>query len=85
MDSFLIPWNDGNGNIVISNNGGEVLISSDTVNKGIERQQTLTFKTTKGNAQSTLVVTQNGRNLILTETGTKLLLENDNFIALETE
>ena len=66
MDSILIPWLDGNGNIVISgDSGGDVLISSDTINEGVERSQVLTFRTTTGNATATLKVTQKGRSVFL--------------------
>ena len=47
-----IPWNDGNGNIVLTYTGqgsGTVTVTSSTDNLGIERSQTLTFKTTGAN------------------------------------
>lgn len=46
-----IPWITGNGNIVIdfSGQGNDAIsISSDTENSGSDRQQDITFKTTKG-------------------------------------
>lgn len=47
-----IPWNDGNGNIVLTFTGqgnGTVTVESNTDNRGIERQQVLTFRTTGNN------------------------------------
>lgn len=76
MDSFLIPWNDGNGNIVISNNGGEVLISSDIVNENIERTQIITFKTINGSASATLTVIQKGNRVILRDSSGSILKDN---------
>lgn len=58
MDSILIPWNDGNGNIVINKTSvGEILISSDTMCK-IRRNQYLTFRTTVGDKTTKLSITQ---------------------------
>lgn len=73
MDSILIPWNDGNGNIVISNNGGEVLISSDVINENIERTQVLTFQTTNRAVSATLTVTQKGNKVILRDSNILIL------------
>ncbi len=49
-----IPWNDGNGNIVISsieNQSNTFKISSSVANESIDREQEITFQTTntKGN------------------------------------
>lgn len=65
MDSILISWNDGNGNIVISGDGGDIKISSDTINNGVERQQVLTFRTDVGDVTVTLTVTQKGNRVAL--------------------
>lgn len=65
MDSILIPWNDGNGNIVVSGDGGDIKISSDTINNGVERQQVLTFRTDVGDVTVTLTVTQKGNRVAL--------------------
>ncbi|MDY3266233.1 MAG: hypothetical protein SOX26_01625 [Phocaeicola sp.] len=84
MDSFLVPWNDGNGNIVISNNGEEILISSDVVNDGIDRSQTLTFRTTVGNKTATLQVTQKGNRVILRDNAGFILRDvNQNILTSE--
>ena len=65
MDSILISWNDGNGNIVVSGDGGDIKISSDTINNGVERQQVLTFRTDVGDVTVTLTVTQKGNRVAL--------------------
>lgn len=84
MDSVLVPWNDGNGNIVISNNGEEILISSDVVNDGIDRSQTLTFRTTVGNKTATLLVTQKGNRVILRDNAGFILRDlNQNILTSE--
>lgn len=54
-----IPWNDGNGNIVLTFTGhgnGTVTVESDTDNRGIERQQVLTLRTTGSNPVSVQVL-----------------------------
>ena len=46
-----IKWNEGDGNITATYEGsgnGAVMISSD-VNEGVDREQSLTVETTKGN------------------------------------
>lgn len=78
MDSILVPWNDGNGNIVISNNGGEILISSDSINNGDDRSQTLTFCTTIGNKIATLTVAQKGDDRTI-------LRDSNGFILRDTD
>lgn len=61
MAQISIPWNDGNGNIILTytgQGGGTVTVESDTDNLGIERRQVLTLRTTGPNpvtAQVTVV------------------------------
>lgn len=43
-----IPWTEGGGHIVADLSVGKVALSSDTVNEGVEREQVVTFRTTKG-------------------------------------
>lgn len=76
MDSILIPWNDGNGNIVISNNGGEVLISSDVINNSVERMQVLTFRTTDGTVSTNLTIIQKGKRVILRSSNGSILKDS---------
>jgi len=57
-----IPWNDGNGNIVLTYTGegnATVTVETDTDNLGEDRSQVLTFKTTGANpATVEVTVTQ---------------------------
>lgn len=64
MDSIVIPWQTGGGNITVSESGGEIIISSDS-NAGVERSQTLTFRTLAGDATATLIVVQKGGRVVL--------------------
>ena len=52
MASMSIPWNDGNGNIVLTYQQGQgndtVIVTSDTNNVGYDRQQQITFVVTDG-------------------------------------
>ena len=75
MDSILIPWNDGNGNIPVSEVNGEILISSDT-NSSVEREQTLTFRTLVGDKTALLLVKQNGERVVLRDVNGLTLRDN---------
>lgn len=75
MDSILIPWNDGNGNITVSEVNGEILISSDT-NSSVEREQTLTFRTLVGDKTALLLVKQNGERVVLRDVNGLTLRDN---------
>ena len=51
METVLIPWNDGNGNIVVVFTGMEdddFSVSSDTTNDNIDRKKQIKVRTTKG-------------------------------------
>lgn len=60
--TITIPWNDGNGNIVLTYTAGQgnqtVTVTSDTDNLGLERQQTITLKTTGGNTSAQVTIVQ---------------------------
>ena len=59
--TITIPWNDGPGNIVLTYTGqgnDTVVVTSDTDNLGLERQQTITLKTTGGNASVQVTIVQ---------------------------
>lgn len=43
-----IPWTEGGGHIIADLSVGKVTLSSDTLNEGVEREQVVTFRTTKG-------------------------------------
>lgn len=57
--SISIPWNDGNGNIVLTYNSGQgddtVTVRSDTDNLGQDRQQTISFVVQDGAIRHTIV------------------------------
>ena len=58
MASMSIPWNDGNGNIVLTYTGqgnNTVVVTSDTDNLGYDRQQQITFVVTDGAIRHTIV------------------------------
>ena len=62
MASISIPWNDGPGNIVLTYSSGQgndtVVVTSDTDNLGIERQQTITLKTSDGKVSAHVTIVQ---------------------------
>lgn len=85
-----IKWNEGDGYITATYEGsgsGSASISSD-VNEGIDREQSITIETTKGNnpKYESVVVTQVGRrevflpsdgDFILADGGTLNTLKNE--------
>ena len=77
MDSIIIPWSIGSGNIIISERDGHLLISSD-VNDDIEREQVLTFQTVKGNAKASLLVRQKGSLVVLKDVNGEVLYDINN-------
>ena len=65
MASISIPWHDGPGNIVLTYTGqgnDTVIVTSDTDNKGYDRQQTISFYVTDGAIRHT-IVSSNGKRL----------------------
>lgn len=76
MDSFLIPWTTGKGNIIVTNDGGDVLISSDTTNDGVERSQIIIFRTTVGSVTKEFIVIQKGNRVILRDNSGAILRDN---------
>lgn len=76
MDSFLIPWTTGKGNIIVTNNGGDVLISSDTTNDGVQRSQIIIFRTIVGSVTKELIVIQKGNRVILRDNSGAILRDN---------
>ncbi len=73
MATLTIPWQDGNGNVILTYDGqgdGTVTVRSDTDNIGDTRQMILTLKTTGANP-ATVQVT------IIQPTGKQILLDVD--------
>ena len=61
MATIRIPWNDGPGNIVLTYTGQgnqTVVVTSDTDNLGVERQQTITLKTSDGKVSAHVTIVQ---------------------------
>ena len=55
-----IPWKEGEGNITVTPS----TVGSDTPNEGIDRERTITYRTTKGTPISvTRTVRQEGKRL----------------------
>lgn len=65
MSQISIPWRTGTGNIVLTLTGqgnDTVVVTSDTDNKGYDRQQTISFYVTDGAIRHT-IVSSNGKRL----------------------
>ena len=62
MSAISIPWADGSGHIVVTTEGGTTTVASDVANESVDRSQTITFTTTKGEPVCTAarVVHQSG-------------------------
>ena len=84
MATLTIPWNDGNGDIILTYTGqgdGTVTVQSDTDNLGADREQVITLKTADGTRavqvtiqQATGMLTLRDVNLlVLRDSGEKIL------------
>lgn len=85
-----IKWNKGDGYITATYEGsgsGSASISSD-VNEGIDREQSITIETTKGNNQKSelVIVTQIGkREVFALSDGDFILADGETFNVLKNE
>lgn len=73
MAIITIPWEDGNGNVILTYDGlgdGTVTVRSDTDNLGDTRQMVITLKTTGANPATAHVT-------IIQPTGKQILLDVD--------
>ena len=80
MATLTIPWNDGNGNIILTYTGqgdGTVTVRSDTDNLGADRQQVITLRTVDGGAQAQVTVIQPTGMQILLDTDGKMLRDSN--------
>lgn len=51
--SMQIPWKEGEGNIVITpGSNGTASVSSDVANEGLDREQTVVFRTTNSGVRT---------------------------------
>ncbi len=56
--SMQIPWKEGKGNIVITpGSNGTASVSSDVANEGLDREQTVVFRTTNSGVQASVSTT----------------------------
>lgn len=86
MERVLIPWKEGDGNIVIEEVGGEIKLSSDTVNDSVDREQEVRYYTTntQGNtAEAKQIVKQLGKRVTLRDSG-QIVLRDKNGLILTT-
>lgn len=73
MATLTIPWNDGNGDIILTYTGqgdGVVIVRSSTDNLGDDRRQVLTFRTVGQNSVSVQVA-------VVQPTGMQVLLDSN--------
>lgn len=83
MERILIPWEEGTGNIVIEEVGGEIKLSSDTVNDSVDRVQSVRYYTTNTSgaiAESTQQVTQIGKRVGLRDSEGMILRDKNGLI-----
>lgn len=83
MERILIQWNEGTGNIVIEEVGGEVKLSSDTVNDSVDRVQSIRYYTTNTSgmtAEATQQVTQLGKRVGLRDSAGLILRDKNGLI-----
>ena len=79
MATLTIPWNDGNGNIILTYTGqgdGTVTVQSSTDNLGEDRQQTITLKTTDGSVEVEVTIQQATGMLTLRDVNVKILRDS---------
>ena len=74
-----IPWTEGGGHIVADLSVGKVTLSSDTSNEGVEREQVVTFRTTKGSPICSVsrTVRQAGRRIGLKDKDGAILRDSN--------
>lgn len=77
-----IPWTEGGGHIVADLSVGKVALSSDTVNEGVEREQVVTFRTTKGSPLCSVsrTVRQAGRRIGLKDKDGAILRDSNGLV-----
>lgn len=77
-----IPWTEGGGHIVADLSVGKVTLSSDTLNEGVEREQEVTFRTTKGSPLCSVsrTVRQAGRRIGLKDKDGAILRDSNGLV-----
>ena len=80
MATLTIPWNDGNGNIILTYTGqgdDTVTVRSDTDNLGADREQTITLRTADGSKEVQVTIQQSTGMLTLRDVNLLVLRDSD--------
>lgn len=80
MATLTIPWNDGNGNIILTYTGqgdGTVTVRSDTDNLGADREQTIILRTADGTKEVQVTIQQSTGMLTLRDVNLLVLRGSD--------
>lgn len=77
--TLTIPWADGNGDIILTYDGqgdGVVTVKSTTDNLGSDRQQTITLRTSDGQATAQVTIVQQTGMLTLRDVNLLILRDS---------
>ena len=81
MGTVTIPWEQGGGEITVALTGtgdGVATLSTGTVNEGVDRSRTVTFKTVRGGTVEVMrTVRQEGRRAYLRDASGDLLRDSN--------
>lgn len=81
MATVTIPWEQGSGDIMVALTGtgdGVATLSTGTVNEGVDRSRTVTFRTVRGgNVEVMRAVRQEGRREYLRNASGDLLRDSN--------
>lgn len=81
MATVTIPWEQGSGDIMVALTGtgdGVATLSTGTVNEGVDRSRTVTFRTVRGgNVEVMRTVRQEGRREYLRNASGDLLRDSN--------
>lgn len=80
MATLTIPWNDGNGNIILTYDGqgdGTVTVRSTTDNLGADREQVITLRTADGSRTVQVTIQQATGMLTLRDVNLLVLRDSE--------
>lgn len=80
MATLTIPWQDGNGDIILTYDGqgdGTVTVRSTTDNLGADRQQTVTLRTADGSVAVQVTIQQTTGMLTLRDVNLLILRDSE--------
>lgn len=80
MATLTIPWQDGNGDIILTYDGqgdGTVTVRSTTDNLGADRQQTVTLRTADGSVTVQVTIQQATGMLTLRDVNMLILRDSE--------